>query len=233
VFYQLMPNTKVHWKAALVGGLIGGTLFHLNNKFSVIYVSRVVTYSKIYGSLGMIPVFLVGLYFSWLIMLFGAQVAYAFQNRRAYLQDKQAENIPPRGREFIALRVMVLVGQRFHRAAEPPTGSQVAAELGLSSRLVSQIVQVLLKARLLVEVSGPEVAYAPARPLEKMTCGDVLEALRAGQGSELLTREDAARGLVRSEFERILHAEQQAASTTTLRELVERGAAGAADSPAQ
>jgi membrane protein len=87
VFYTVMPNTKVHFKAALVGGLVGGCLWQLNNIFNVVYVSRVMSYTSIYGSLGIFPVFLVGLYFSWLIMLLGAQVAYAFQNRQAYIQE--------------------------------------------------------------------------------------------------------------------------------------------------
>ena len=64
-------------EAALAGGLVGGLLFHLNNLVSVLYVSRVVSNSKIYGSLGLVPVFMIGLYFAWLILLFGAQVAYA------------------------------------------------------------------------------------------------------------------------------------------------------------
>jgi len=68
--------------AALVGGIVGGTLWHLNNVFGFLFASRGVSYSRIYGSLGLVPVFMAGLYFSWLIVLFGAQVAYAFQNRR-------------------------------------------------------------------------------------------------------------------------------------------------------
>ena len=55
-----------------------------------------------------------GLYLSWLILLFGAQVAYAFQNRRAYVQEKQAESVNQRGREFVAFR---LIG--IHRAEIP------------------------------------------------------------------------------------------------------------------
>src|SRR5438093_4906287 len=94
---MLVPNTKVRWRAAVVGGLVGGILFHLNNLVSVLYVSRVVSNSKIYGSLALVPVFMIGLYFSWLILLFGAQIAYAFQNRVAYLEERQAENITQRG----------------------------------------------------------------------------------------------------------------------------------------
>ena len=58
--YLLVPNTRVHFGAALVGGIVGGSLWHLNNVFGFLYVSRVVTNSKIYGSLGLIPVFMVG-----------------------------------------------------------------------------------------------------------------------------------------------------------------------------
>src|SRR5258706_15882692 len=114
-----MPNSKVRWRGALGGGLVGGVLFYLNNVVSVVYVSRVVSNSKIYGSLGLVPVFMIGLYLSWLILLFGAQVSYAYQNRTAYLEEKQIENINQRGREFIALRCMTCIGLRFKKA-EPP-----------------------------------------------------------------------------------------------------------------
>src|SRR5208282_4677745 len=109
LLYQLVPNTKVNFSAALAGGIVAGSLWHLNNVFGFLYASRVVANSRIYGSLGLIPVFMIGLYFSWAILLFGAQIAYAFQNRQAYLQDKLAENVNQRGREFIALRLMTCI----------------------------------------------------------------------------------------------------------------------------
>ncbi len=222
IFYMLMPNTRVHWQAALVGGLVGGVLWHLNNYLSVFYVSRWISNSRIYGSLAIIPVVMVGLYFSWLILLFGAQVSYAFQNRAAYLQEKQAENINQRGREFIALRLMQCVGQRFLRG-EPPAGvSEIANGLAVPTSLIQQIAQTLLAAHLVVEVTGRELAYAPARPLENITCHDILLALRAGQGQELATRDEPARTEVYGEFARILEAEQKAASSVTVLGMVNR-----------
>ena len=88
LIYLLVPNTKVQFGAAFIGGIVGGSLWHLNNVFGFLYVSRVVSNSQIYGKLGLVPVFMVGLYFSWVILLFGAQVAYAWQNRHSYLQEK-------------------------------------------------------------------------------------------------------------------------------------------------
>src|SRR5205085_8545678 len=53
LFYQFIPNTKVRFRAALVGALVSGTVWHVNNLFGFLYVSRVVSNSRIYGSLGL------------------------------------------------------------------------------------------------------------------------------------------------------------------------------------
>lgn len=221
-FYMLMPNTRVHWQAALVGGLVGGLLFHANNMVSVLYVSRVVSNSKIYGSLGLVPVFMIGLYFSWLILLFGAQVAYAFQNRSIYAEEKQVENINQRGREFIALRLMTTIGQRYLHGRPPASVVEMAEELGVPTRLIQQIMQTLSAARLAVETAGAEPAYLPARPMDTITCHDILQAMRATHGQELATRDEPTRLEVYGEFQKIQEAERQAASAVTMLALVNR-----------
>ncbi len=231
LFYALMPNVKVQWRAALVGGLVGGGLWHLNNVFSVLYVSRVVTNSKIYGSLGMVPIFMIGLYFSWMILLFGAQVAYAYQNRAAYVQARQAEAVNQRGREFIALRLMTAIGRRFQAGARPPTILELAAELAVPSNLTSHLAQQLLQSKLLIEINGAEAAYAPARPLASISAEEILQALRAGAGQELVTREGPERAVVRGEFDRIRERERQAAASITLEAIVQQAAASRAGTP--
>ena len=80
----------------------------------------------------------------------------------------------------------------------------------------------LQAARLVVEVAGDESAFAPARPLEGINCHDILLALRAGQGQELATRDEPARTGVYGEFERILEAEEKAASSVTVLMMVNR-----------
>ena len=225
---MLVPNTKVRWRAAVVGGLVGGILFHLNNLVSVLYVSRVVSNSKIYGSLALVPVFMIGLYFSWLILLFGAQVAYAFQNRSTYLEEKQIENINQRGREFVSFRLMTCIGLRFGRGEPPSNVIEIGKELGVPTRLVSQVMQTLCAARLVVEVAGAEPSYVPARPLETITCHDILLAMRASQGQELATRDEPTRLEVYGEFNRIQEAERHAASAVSLLALVNRAQAQAA-----
>ena len=215
-------SKQTSWPAALAGGLTGGLLFHLNNLISVLYVSRMVTTSKIYGSLGLVPVFMIGMYFSWLILLFGGQVAYAWQNRATYLDERQAENINQRGREFVALRLMTCIGERFTQGAPPPNALEIAEGLAVPTRLVKRITQTLAAARLVTETAGAEPAYLPARPLDQITCHDVLLAMRASQGQECATRDEPARAEVYGEFHRIGEAERQAATAVSLQALVNR-----------
>jgi membrane protein len=233
LFYRLMPATKVKWDAALVGGFVGGGLLQLNNLFNVIYLSKVISYSKIYGSLGAVPIFLLGLYFSWMIILLGAQVGYAYQNKQAFEQERQADAINQRGREFVALRLMTYIGQKFYLGEKPPTRLEIANAIGVPSQVASQILNCLVGSKLLVEVMGEETKYAPGRPIDKITVEDVLCALRVGQGTELATKEDAARAVLREQFDRVVLAEMHAAGAVTLQNLVMRLASlpSAAESP--
>jgi membrane protein len=191
----------------------------------------VVSNSKIYGSLGLVPVFMIGLYFSWLILLFGAQVSYAYQNRAFYSEERQIVAINQRGREFVALRLMTCIGQRFVRGELPPSAAEIAEALAVPTRLVQHLMQTLGAARLVTETAGAEPAYLPARPLENITCHDILLALRATQGQELETRDEPTRGEVYGEYQRIEAAERQAAGSVTMLALVSRAQAHLAELP--
>jgi membrane protein len=223
--YKLMPNTKVRFSAALAGGSLAGTSWYLFNVFSLYLGSSAVNASKIYGSLFLVPLLMVGLYVVWVIVLFGAQVAYAFQNRESYMQERIAENVNQRGREFVALRLMTCIGQNFHRGLPPASVQQMSRELGIPSKLVQQVLQTLLAARLVVEVHGLEPGYVPARPLETINCHHILLAMRATQGQELVTREEPVREEVFGEFARIQAAEKEAATTVSMLALVNRAQA--------
>ena len=99
ILFKLVPYTNVSWIAAIWGGIIGGILWQLNHLASTFYISQVVIdndfYGKIYGSLGLLPVFMLSVYFSWLIILYGGLVAARVQYHSTPLdetiKDKNAE----------------------------------------------------------------------------------------------------------------------------------------------
>ena len=102
--YKLIPNMAVSWSAAIWGGLVAGILWQLNHLLSAMYVSHILMkndlYAKTYGgSLGLLPVFMLAVYFTWLIILYGALVAARVQYHSSPLQesveDKDAEPVKP------------------------------------------------------------------------------------------------------------------------------------------
>ncbi len=225
MFYKLVPNTKVDFGAAFIGGSLAGLAWHGYNQLGWLLASSAVKANAMYAGLFIIPLLMGGLYMVWLTVLFGAQVAYAFQNRESYLQDRLVENVNQRGREFVALRLMTCIGQRFQRGLPPATVKEISIELGIPSKLVQQVMRTLLAAHLVVEVSGAEIGYSPARPLETINCHHILVAMRATHGQEPATRDEPVRIEVLGEFARIQAAEEQAAAAVSMLTMVNRAQA--------
>lgn len=224
--YLWMPNTRVTWQAAAVGGLVAAGLWTLNGHLAALYNSRVVTYNAIYGSLGILPLFLVGMYFSWLILLFGAQTSYVFQHRRAYLLDRRAGRVHQRGREFIAVRFCTHLAMRFREGQPPLSASQLADQFGVPPKLTKEVLQALVAGRVLMEAVGPETTYVPARPPERIRLAEVLESLRSGKGEEIATTADAARSVVRAQVDALWKADTARASEISLEDLARAASEG-------
>ncbi len=214
LMYALMPNTAVRPHAAFIGGVVGGTLWQLNSVLNTLYISRVVTYSKIYGGLGVIPIFLVGLYFSWLIVLFGAQVSFAAQNVRAFLQQRASELFDQTQRELTACRMVLAACRSFLQGEPPPRVNALAEELKAPSPLLNEISRLLMDAGILSEVADSETALMPARAPESITVADVLCVMRARAG---VTPKDS------EPLEKLLHdlevAERRAPANWTFQQL--------------
>ncbi|MCC6231667.1 MAG: YihY/virulence factor BrkB family protein, partial [Verrucomicrobiales bacterium] len=206
----LMPNTKVEWRAALIGGLMAGLLWHLNNQLSVKFVSQLGRYKAVYGTLAALPVFMVGLYFFWLLLLFGAQVAHTYQNRRSYIASRLTSRVHQDGREWVAIRVMVEAARAFSAGNPAPNPAVLAERLQVPHQLMVQVTQTLLATRLAVEVGAGDMGLLPARPLDTIRIADILDALRRGVGQRPGTGHDAQAAVVERELVRVREAERQA-----------------------
>ncbi len=222
LMYALMPNTYVRPRAAFIGGVVGGTLWQLNSLLSTLYVSRVMTYSKIYGGLGVLPIFLVGVYFSWLIVLFGAQVSFAAQNVRAYLQQRLTEQFDQAARELTACRMVLAACRSFLKGEPPPRVEQIAESLKVPSQLLNQLVHRLTEAGVLSEVADGNGGLLPARAPEAITLADVLHVMRyrdGGAGAALVSgSEEVLDKLLRD----LKGAERNAPANLNLRDLATR-----------
>jgi membrane protein len=74
LLYFFLPNAKVSGRHALAGGMTAGVLFEIMGRLFAIYITRIPTYTLLYGTFSAVPIFLLWIYFSWLVVLFGAVI---------------------------------------------------------------------------------------------------------------------------------------------------------------
>jgi membrane protein len=79
--YKYVPNRAVHWAPALISGALTALGWNLARLAYAMYTHKVVSYDKVYGSLGAIPILLLWVYIAWVIVLAGASLTAALQRR--------------------------------------------------------------------------------------------------------------------------------------------------------
>ena len=192
IIYVVMPNTKVNFKFGLYGGFIAGTIFQITQMLYVYFQMGVGRYGVIYGSFVALPLFLIWLQISWLIVLLGAEISFAFQNIEKYEFEAEALNISDYNRRMLTFLVMHTVIKQFQNGEKPLTSSQIAHQLGIPIRLVRDIIYELSNGQLLVEAatdSPKENAFVPAVDINKISVRYLIGQLDSSGDDRLIAEE--------------------------------------------
>lgn len=171
--YLLVPNTKVALGAALGAGLVAGLAWELAKWGYAIAVTRFFKYQAVYGAVAVIPTFLLWLYVSWTIVLFGARVAFVVQNAPALWRGGPLADHPTT-REALAARVMLEVALAFDATGaevDAPAPTDLARALRVQPEDVADVVDALRAANLLRGLASG--GLVPGRPLERISLLDV------------------------------------------------------------
>ncbi|MCB8994937.1 MAG: YihY family inner membrane protein [Bacteroidales bacterium] len=180
--YMIMPNTKVNFKYALIAGIIAGTVFQVTQWGYIHFQVGVSKYSTLYGTFAALPLFLAWLQISWLIVLLGAEISFAYQNIENYEFEAGSLNISNHNKKLISLFLMRKIIKNFQEGKDPLTSSQLSQELGIPMRLVRDMLYKLEQAKLInetVTLEPRENGYQPALDLQVIDIRMVLDRLDA------------------------------------------------------
>lgn len=171
------PNTKVKVKPGIVGGFVCAVGFGLWLKICVALQVGVAKYSTLFGSFAIVPIILSWVFVSWEILLFSAEVSYAFQNVDVYSKDMGWRSANQKGRFMLAVAIM----REAVRSIAQGDGLIRLGDFGrrhkLSPRLVRNVVDDLREGGVLVETADDPDVYAVRVDIETLTVGDVLRTL--------------------------------------------------------
>jgi membrane protein len=203
---KLLPVTRVEWRAAAVGGLVSALLFELAKQLFRLYVAEIAfkKYAGIYGTLGLLPIVLLWIYYTWVVVLFGAEVAYALQHLpELELYDRRARRLEhevlDKVNGLVAARFMVQIVEGW-RSGAPYTREALSRKFHVAPEAAERIVRRLYERKLIVELDGDPPTFVPGKPPQEMTLADVMAPFR---GADVLT--PAVRAASRSAIDTALH----------------------------
>jgi len=176
--YIFIPNTKVHPASAILGGVLAGTAWQIAQWGYFYFQVGMANYNAIYGTMAAVPIFLVWVYTSWVIVLFGLEVVYAHQHRAARSVQPGIAARSDTGRDVLVLAALLLVCRSFHTGAPPPTSLQLSDELGIPLNETEELLELLRQMHLLVKVSDDGAGWLPAHEPAAIPVDEVLTVLR-------------------------------------------------------
>lgn len=93
--YKIFPNKKVHWRAAIISGCLVAVICELAKWAYALYTKQAFFYNKVYGSLAVLPLFLIWIYANWMIFLSGALFCFMLQHYKTLLRKGSFEETYP------------------------------------------------------------------------------------------------------------------------------------------
>ncbi len=178
--YIIMPNTKVFFRSALLGGIIAGSVFQVVQWGYINFQHLLSSYGAIYGSFAALPLFIIWLQLSWQILLFGALVAYADQNVEKFEFESESLRVSHDYRRVLSLLIVHRVVNRFVEGEKALSSGEIARQLSMPVRIVRDILFDLTECGIFTELAADnenERGYQPAIDTKKITMGFVIERL--------------------------------------------------------
>jgi len=178
LMYLVVPFTRVRLKSALLGALVGSILWELGKNLFANTVGQSVRYSTIYGSLAVIPIFLIWLYITWIIVLLGLEISFTHQHFAALIRSRSMGDRDDCDRVPTGLQIYTLIARRFHQGKDPPTADELSRRFLVATGSVDSHIDRLVKSGLARRVaigSGIE-GVVPARSLAEVRVADVIAA---------------------------------------------------------
>jgi len=220
--YRLLPHTKVRGWPALVGAVIATFLFSYARWGFGGYVSKYANFEKIYGILGTLPAFLIWVYVSWVIVLFGAEVTYTFQYHRLSRKNDAFPPNDPIYHPYYGVRVALALCDAFHGGDGPVSAVKLARNLSVRYEVVEDILTRLAGVNIAASVDEAGEQFLPAKDPGQITVREVVEALQQGNLVTPGSSSDAERNVIEDVFEKARGVVDDVLDRVTIKDLRER-----------
>ncbi len=175
--YSLLPNTRVRAAPAVVASLVGALFWLIWQKAYISLQMGVGRYNAIYGTFASVPIFLAWLYMSWVIILLGAELAFALQNAATYRVESAADTANAKSKVALALSIVIRAAEAMSGTGAPFEASAFAHEQRVPIRLLNGMVRLLVRSGLLIETAGKENCFVLLKAPNTVLVREIVDAV--------------------------------------------------------
>ncbi|MCB2181518.1 MAG: YihY/virulence factor BrkB family protein [Desulfobulbaceae bacterium] len=180
--FIIIPNTRVRFLPAFFSAILAGSLWQLTQFLFIEFQIGVARYNAIYGTFASVPIFMIWLQVSWMIVLFGGVLSFAFQNVKKFHPLEYEKNISYAGKEKLSLAVLLSICWNFDKGKGPVSPSEISDQLGISDNFVLAGIARLLKVGKILPVSeGDSERYVPFMPGSEIKISEFLSDIKVPQ----------------------------------------------------
>ncbi|HNR35987.1 MAG TPA: YihY/virulence factor BrkB family protein [Candidatus Hydrogenedentes bacterium] len=190
LMYYFIPKTRVKFRYALFAGIVAGTIWCLMSWAYVRFQFGLPRYNIVYLTFAQIPILLMWVYFSWLTLLFGAVLAFAYQHEPTFAMERFMDTSSFAYKESLGIWAAIEVCRRFDAGLPGMSIEDCSRQWNVPSRMLNTTFDVLEKANIFVKSASNPPTYQPARSIDKITMADVMNCLRNAGDNPSALRQD-------------------------------------------
>ena len=179
-FYMFLPRTKVFFSSALVGGIVGCVLYWIMQYSYVHFQMGVSRYGAIYGSFAALPLFLVWLQLTWLIILYGSEICFSWQNVKGFEYYSVCKDMSYLAKQEITLLIVYIGFLHLKNKHEPITLDLLYKKYRIPVFLSTKLMDKMLECGIFTEVKlqkKAQVGFLINADTKKTRIFDVIEEL--------------------------------------------------------
>jgi len=174
--YLVVPNTKVKFSAAIIGGTIAGVMWVGTGWAFATFVVTSARYAAIYSAFASLVLFMIWLYTAWLILLVGCSVTYYFQNRHHLSPDSGIIRLTLEQTKRLTLIMITVIHRSFQTGDTPWSSARLSERLGIPPQTVEKLCTPLQDAGLLAWAGG-HPKLVPTKPANLTKVSEVLSII--------------------------------------------------------
>lgn len=215
--YIFMPNTKVRFIPAFIGGLSAALIWKVMGFLFAAFIANSSSYVAVYAAFATLIIFMIWVYLGWFVILIGSNIAFYIQNPNYIRVNQRNFSISPRLMMVLGITCVSWIGRAYYDNKNGWTINDLSNQMNVPIPILDKVLEALEEGKIILHDAQDPPAFYPACPFEKTPMQSLFMALeRAGETGTISMAKISPPDNVRHLFENMAKTREEKEGTKTI-----------------